>query len=97
MAKVKYVGESFGAVSLTDGVIYECWVDPEDEGLLRVIDDSGEDYLYSAINPRPLDGSSIGGRFEIVEDKDGSVAKLIFTGQEVDEDYKRFGERLITK
>ena len=40
MAKVKYVGESFGAVSLTDGVIYECWVDPEDEGLLRVIDDS---------------------------------------------------------
>ena len=40
MAKVKYVGESFGAVSLTDGVIYECWVDPEDEGLLRVIDDT---------------------------------------------------------
>lgn len=97
MAKVKYVGESFGAVSLTDGVIYECWVYPEDEGLLRVIDDSGEDYLYSTINPRPLDGSSIGGRFEIVEDKDGSVAKLIFTGQEADEDYKRFGERLITK
>ena len=83
MAKVKYVGESFGAVSLTDGVIYECWVDPEDEGLLRVIDDSGEDYLYSSVNPRPADGSSPGGRVEIIEDDDGAVAKLISTWKKV--------------
>lgn len=77
MAKVKYVGESFGALSLTNGVIYDCWVDPEDSGLLRVVDDSGEDYLYSSVNPRPFDGSSPGGRFEIIEDYDGAVAKLI--------------------
>ncbi len=36
--------------------------------MLRVVDDSEEDYLYSVVNPRPLDGSSPGGKWEIVED-----------------------------
>ena len=40
--KVKYIGESFGAVSLTNGKIYECL--GFDNGMLRVIDDSEEDY-----------------------------------------------------
>jgi len=35
--------------------------------MYRVIDDSGEDYLYSKDNPAPLDGSSPGGRWEIIE------------------------------
>lgn len=61
--RLKYVGESFGAVSLTNGKIYEAW---EDCGMYRVIDDSGEDYLYSKENPAPLDGSSPGGKWEIV-------------------------------
>ena len=39
-----------------------------DEGdFYRVIDDSEEDYLYSKVKPAPLDGSSPGGRWEIVE------------------------------
>lgn len=63
--KLRYVGESFGVDSLTDGKIYEAWV--EDEDYYRVIDDSGEDYMYSRTNPRPMDGSSKGGRWEIVE------------------------------
>ncbi len=63
--KLKYVGESFGAVSLTNGKIYEA----TDEGdFYRVIDDSEEDYLYSKVNPAPLDGSSPGGRWEIIEE-----------------------------
>ena len=33
----------------------------EEDGMSRVIDDSGEDYLYSMTNPAPLDGSSPGG------------------------------------
>lgn len=63
--KLKYIGESFGIDSLTNGKIYEAT--EENEGMYRVIDDSGEDYLYSKINPAPLDGSSPGGRWEIIE------------------------------
>ena len=62
--KLRYIGHSFGIDSLTDGKIYEA---TEENGMYRVIDDSGEDYLYSAKNPAPLDGSSLGGRWEIIE------------------------------
>lgn len=64
--KLKYVGESFGVEGLTNGKIYDANID--DSGMYRVIDDSGEDYLYSPTNPAPLDGSSAGGRWEIVEE-----------------------------
>ena len=63
--KLKYKGVSFGVDSLTDGEIYEA---TEENGMYRVIDDSGEDYLYSKENPAPLDGSSKGGKWEIVEE-----------------------------
>lgn len=63
--KLRYIGESFGIDSLTNGKIYDAEI--ENEGMYRVIDDSGEDYLYSKINPAPLDGSSPGGRWEIIE------------------------------
>ena len=63
--KLKYIGESFGVDSLTNGKIYDATV--EDNDYYRVIDDSGEDYLYPKINPAPLDGSSVGGRWEIIE------------------------------
>lgn len=62
--KLKYIGPSFGVDSLTSGKVYEA---TEDNGMYRVIDDSGEDYLYSMENPAPADGSSPGGRWEIVE------------------------------
>jgi len=63
--KIRYIGPSFGVDSLTDGKIYEAW---EEDGFYRVIDDSGEDYLYSMENPAPLDGSSPGGRWEIISE-----------------------------
>lgn len=63
--KLKYIGESFGVDSLTNGKIYEAWEDAS--GFYRVIDDSGEDYLYSKENPAPLDGSSRGGKWEVVD------------------------------
>ena len=62
--KARYVGESFGVDSLTNGKIYEILGD--EHGMYRVIDDSGEDYLYSKDNAAPLDGSSKGGRWEII-------------------------------
>nr|DAT22019.1 MAG TPA: hypothetical protein [Caudoviricetes sp.]DAV25593.1 MAG TPA: hypothetical protein [Caudoviricetes sp.] len=63
--KLRYVGESFGVDSLTNGKIYEAT--EENADYYRVIDDSGEDYLYTKENPAPLDGSSPGGRWEIIE------------------------------
>ncbi len=63
--KLRYIGSSFGIDGLTDGKIYEA---VEENGMYRVIDDSGEDYLYSMTNPAPLDGSSPGGRWEVIGD-----------------------------
>lgn len=63
--KLRYIGPSFGVDSLTDDEIYEA---VEENGMYRVTDDSGEDYLYSMTNPAPLDGSSPGGRWEVIED-----------------------------
>lgn len=62
--KLRYIGPSFGVDSLTDGRIYEA---TEENGMYRVTDDSGEDYLYSKTNPAPLDGSSPGGKWEVIE------------------------------
>lgn len=75
--KLKYVGKSFGVDSLTSGRVYEC-LGVEESGLLRIVDDSGEDYLYSPVNPRPMDGSSPGGRWEVVEDDEAkTLARLV--------------------
>lgn len=63
--KLKYIGESYGALSLTNGKIYEAWID--ESGMYRVIDDSGEDYLYLPYPPVIPVGDAVGGRWEIVE------------------------------
>ena len=63
--KLRYIGESFGVDGLTNGKIYDAI---KEDGFYRVIDDSGEDYLYSITNPAPLDGSSPGGRWEKIEE-----------------------------
>lgn len=76
--KLRYVGKSFGVDSLTDGKIYECL--GLDSGMLRIIDDSGDDYLYSAVHPRPLNGSAEGGSWEIVEDDENrTLSRLLET------------------
>jgi len=76
--KVKYVGKTFGACSLTDGIIYDCLGVECDGMALRIVDDSDEDYLYSTKNPAPLDRSSPGGRWEVIEDDAaGSLTKAI--------------------
>lgn len=77
--KVRYVGVSFGVDSLTDGKIYDVIELDEFSGGLRVVDDSGEDYLYSPNHPRPaaVPGHP-GGRWEIVEDdENGTLRKAI--------------------
>jgi hypothetical protein len=73
--KVRYIGKDFGVEGLTNGKIYEC-VGIED-GMLRVIDDSGEDYLYSAIRPSSLENTELFGRWEIIEDNEKEDLKKI--------------------
>lgn len=77
---VRYIGISFGIDSLTNGKEYEVLEYDEEMGALRIIDDSGEDYLYNPINPRPAaDPNHPGGRFEIVEDDErGTLHNAIF-------------------
>ncbi len=64
--RLRFVGESFYLFGLTNGKVYEAW--EEDEDYYRVIDDSGEDYLYPKTNPHAPDGSTTEGRWEIVEE-----------------------------
>ena len=77
IGKLKYIGESFfNGDGLTDGKVYDV-VRIDELGMFGVIDDSGEDYLYSMTDPAPGDGSSKGGKWEIVEDPQGILAKYI--------------------
>ena len=75
IGKVKYVGKTFGIESLTDGRVYRC-IDIEPP-FIRVIDDSGEDYLYSITEPGALENPELCGKWVIVEDETGALAKFI--------------------
>lgn len=73
--KVKYIGKTFGIDSLTNGKDYE--VVGIEYDFLRIIDDSGEDYLYSATDPGTIAGDFIGGKFEVVEDNQNNTLKSL--------------------
>lgn len=75
IGKVKYVGETFGVDSLTDGKIYNVVYDKNNA--IKIVDDSEEDYIYDLNAPKPLDESSQGGKFLIVEDLKGILSKVI--------------------
>ena len=78
--RVCYIGKSFGTDGLTNGKEYEVTEYLEEFDLLRVIDDSEEDYLYSPKDPRPIAVKEHpGGHFEIVEDDaQGTLQKAIY-------------------
>ncbi|AMB92909.1 hypothetical protein [Aerococcus christensenii] len=76
IGRVRYNGESFGIDSLTNDEIYDV-INVDRGDMLRVVDDSKEDYLYSLKNPRPIDGSSPGGKWELVEDFTGELSKFL--------------------
>lgn len=75
VGKVRYKGETFGVDSLTDGRDYIVVKDNDDN--ISIVDDSGEDYIYSLKNPAPSDGSSKGGIFEIIDDSKGILKAYI--------------------
>lgn len=73
--KLKYLGETFGVDGLTDGATYN--VVKDKYGTLKVVDDSGEDYIYDFSNPRPADNSSKGGAFLIIDDPQEELKNVI--------------------
>lgn len=76
--RVKYIGKSFGVDGLTDGNDYEVVGVDELTGGLKIIDDSGEDYLYDPKNPRPIaEPDHPGGVFEIVQDDENQTLHRI--------------------
>lgn len=74
IGSVKYIGESFGVDSLTNDKEYNIVKDKN--GDLKVVDDSGEDYLYDLISPKPLDNSSVGGKFYLIDDPKSILQKV---------------------
>ena len=86
--KVQYIGKSFGVDSLTNGKIYEVLKIDWSLGALCVVDDSGEDYLYSCSNPKPIAvPSHPGGHWEIVEDNAKEELKSALSGESLFDDY----------
>lgn len=75
VGKVKYVGESFGVDSLTDGEVYDVVRDKNET--LKIVDDSGKDYIYNFVNLKPMDNSSKGGKFLIIEDGNCILERVI--------------------
>lgn len=75
IGRVKYIGETFGVDGLTDQNDYD--IVRDEHGALKVVDNSQEDYLYDLGNPRPANGESKGGRFEIIDDFAGVLKKYI--------------------
>ena len=77
--KVRYVGKSYGIDSMTDGKTYDVLEVDEITGGLRIVDDSGEDYLYHPKAPKPNGAKEAYGHYEIVEDDAmGSLKKAIY-------------------
>lgn len=76
VGKVKYSGESFGVDSLTNGEVYD--VVRDETGMIKIVDDSEEDYIYDLVNPKPLNGTSPGGKFSIIDDPNKELEKYIF-------------------
>lgn len=77
IGKVKYIGKSFGVESLTNGAIYD--VVGIEKPLIRIIDDSEEDYLYSITEPAALEDNQLCGRWKVIEDytEGNELSKII--------------------
>lgn len=69
-----YFGES-SLHGLTNGKNYE--VVGVEYGMLRVVDDEEEDYLYSATNPKSSSEAETTGTWKIVESFDEELTNLL--------------------
>lgn len=78
---LKYAGNTI-LMCLADGKTYPC-VGIDGIDYFRIVDDSGEDYMYPIDNPRPLNGNGVtemellGGEWEVIEDPSGILTEVI--------------------
>ena len=78
LMKVRYHGPDIGIDGLFNNHEYTVIEVDELSGYLRIVDESGEDYLYHPKRPQPIAGEYKGGYFEIVEDDEqGTLAAKI--------------------
>lgn len=75
--KVKYIGPDIGIDGLKSNRIYDVLEVDELTGYLRIIDESGDDYLYHPNKPQAIAGTYKGGYFEIINDKDNILKNAI--------------------
>lgn len=75
IGKVKYIGRSFGIEGLTNNKIYD--VLGIEYPFIRVVDDSGESYLYSISKPSSMEDITLCGKWEIIEDTKGKLKKIL--------------------
>ena len=68
LGKVRYIGPNIGIDGLFDNKVYKVVGIDGESGALRIIDESGDDYLYSPTKPKLLSEAYKGGKFVIVED-----------------------------
>lgn len=79
--KVKYHGPDIGVDGLRDNGIYTVLEVDDLTGMLRIIDESDDDYLYSPKKPQAICGVYKGGYFEIIEDdENGTLTEAINGG-----------------
>ena len=76
--KVRYVGPDIGIDGLKNNKIYTVLEVDELTGYFRIIDESGEDYLYHPNEPQAIAGEYQGGHFEIVEDKNDVLKNAMY-------------------
>ncbi|MCM1226404.1 MAG: hypothetical protein NC320_03135 [Clostridium sp.] len=69
--KVKYIGSKSSPLSLIKGKLYECIEVLEDIQLCRVIDETGEDYLYPIGLFRNID--SVTSADDILDNDDNEI------------------------
>lgn len=68
LGKVRYLGPDLGVDGLFNNNIYKVVEIDALSGALRILDESGEDYLYSPVKPKLLSDKYQGGKFIVVED-----------------------------
>lgn len=78
--KVRYVGENIGVDGLVNGNSYEVIELEREFGAIRLIDESGEDYLYSLSKPKSAAGEYKGGKFEVIEDDEKNSIQRALNG-----------------
>ena len=79
LGKLKYVGKPFSDGSLTDGKVYDCVGYNKEFRALSIVNENEENYMYFVDKPRPLNGSSKGGEWEVVEIYDKCLEQFLNT------------------